>query len=459
MLLSIFLMNGTLVKGLQLFAALSILIVLHEGGHFFFARLFKTRVEKFYMFFDFLFPFSGVLNFALWKKKKGDTEYGIGWFPLGGYVKIAGMVDESMDTEQMKQPPQPWEYRSKKAYQRLFIMLGGIIVNTLVAILLYMLIFGVYGEKYLLTQNAKYGIVVDSLGRSTGLRNGDMIKSIDGKPVERFDRIGKAIVYSKNQRGTIELVRNGKDTTINIIPGTVNKMSKRKSGKMLAANFPAVIDSVSPYGIAAKVGFKKGDSIVDINGQPAWLISHVDEAKTANWGKPMAVTVIRGGAPVVINVTLPKDSAFSMGYMPNDRYLAYTTVKYNPAQAISKGFTFAFEQFGEYVSQLGLIFTSPEIKAQESVGGIGSFASIFPSEFDMQSFLMLTAFISIILAFMNLLPIPGLDGGYVIFLLWEMITGRQVSEKVMEKATTVGLVLLLALMVYANGLDIVRLFK
>jgi len=458
MLLSIFLMSGTVVKGLQLFAALSLLIVLHEGGHFFFARLFKTRVEKFYMFFDFLFPFSGVLNFALWKKKKGDTEYGIGWFPLGGYVKIAGMVDESMDTEQMKQPPQPWEYRSKKAYQRLFIMLGGIIVNTIVAILLYMVIFGVYGEKYLLTSNAKYGIRVDSLGRSTGLRNGDRIKSVDGKPVERFDRIGLAIVYSKNQRGTIELVRDGKDTTINIIPGTVNKMSKRKSGGLLAPDYPAVVDSTF-NSTAEKAGFKKGDSIVSINGQPAWLVSQVDAAKQANYGKPMTITVMRNGAPVELTATVAKDSALGVRYALAERYLAFTTVKYNPVQAIGKGFTFAFEQFGNYVSQLGLIFTSPEIKAQESVGGIGSFASIFPSEFDLQQFLMLTAFISIILAFMNLLPIPGLDGGYVIFLLWEMITGRQVSEKVMEKATTVGLVLLLALMVYANGLDIVRLFK
>ena len=457
-LTTLLLMSGTGVKVLQLFAALSLLIALHEGGHFFFARLFKTRVEKFYLFFDFLFPFSGMLNFSLWKKKIGDTEYGIGWFPLGGYVKIAGMVDESMDKEQMALPPQPWEYRSKKPYQRLFIMLGGIIVNVLVAIVLYILVFGVYGEEYLLTKNAKYGIAVDSLGRSIGLRDGDFINSIDGKPVERFERIPMAMIFSKDQTGAMQITRNGKDTTINIPTGTVRKMMKLQKGGFISPALPMIVDSVGPNSIAAKVHMQVGDSLVSINGQPAGFRNEFDEIKTSNYGKPLSIAFLRNHVLDSVNVTIPKDSAFGIS-QDIRKYLKPEKIKYGVVDAITKGFSFTFEQFGNYIAQFKLMFGSKEVKTSESVGGIISFGKIFPSEFDMRQFLMLTAFISIILAFMNLLPVPGLDGGYVIFLLFEMITGKQVSEKVMERATTVGLVLLLTLMVYANGMDIFRLFK
>ncbi len=455
---SILLMSGTGAKVLQLFASLSLLIALHEGGHFFFARLFKTRVEKFYLFFDFLFPFSGMLNFALWKKKKGDTEYGIGWFPLGGYVKIAGMVDESMDKEQMAKPPQPWEYRSKKPWQRLFIMLGGIIVNVLVAIVLYIVVFGVYGEEYLLTKNAKYGIAVDSLGRSIGLQDGDMIRSVDGKVVERFDRIPMAMIFSKDQTGTIEITRNGKDTTLNIIPGTVGKMLKMQKGGFMGPAIPMVVDSIVPNSIAANVHMQVGDSIISVNGKPAGFFNEFSEIKNATYGTPLAVAFVRNNTLDSVNITIPKDSAFGV-IQHHSKYIKFDTIKYGFVDAIGKGFSFTFQQFGNYIAQFKLMFGSKEVKASESVGGIISFGKIFPSEFDMRQFLMLTAFISIILAFMNLLPIPGLDGGYVIFLLFEMITGKAVSEKVMERATTVGLVLLLTLMVYANGLDIFRLFK
>jgi regulator of sigma E protease len=456
---TLLLMSGTWMKVIQLFVSLSLLIVLHEFGHFFFARLFKTRVEKFYLFFDFLFPFSGLLNFALFKKKKGDTEYGIGWFPLGGYVKIAGMVDESMDKEQMALPPQPWEYRSKKPYQRLFIMLGGIIVNTVLAIVLYIVIFSVYGEEHLLTSKAKYGIAVDSLGRSIGLQNGDMIRSVDKVPVERFDKIPMAIIYSKDQTGTIEITRDGKDMTLNIPSGTVRKMLKMQKGGFITAALPAVVDSVSPNSIAAKAQMQVGDSIVAMNGQPVRFRNEVAEVKQANYGKPMTITVMRNNTSQTFEVVVPKDSSIGIAYVAGDKYLEFEKIKYNPIQAVSRGFVFTFEQFGNYISQFKLLFTSKEVSPNEGLGGIISFGKIFPSEFDMRQFLMLTAFVSIILAFMNLLPIPGLDGGYVIFLLFEMITGKQVSEKVMERATTVGLVLLLTLMVYANGLDIFRLFK
>jgi regulator of sigma E protease len=452
-------MSGTAVKVIQLFASLSILIVLHEFGHFFFARLFKTRVEKFYLFFDFLFPLSGVLNFSLFKKKKGDTEFGIGWFPLGGYVKISGMVDESMDKEQMAKPPQPWEYRSKKAYQRLLIMLGGIIVNVLVAIILYITVFAVWGEEYLPMQNVKYGVAVDSTGQSIGLRNGDIIRSVDGKPVDRFERLPAAIFYSKDEKGQIQIVRDGKDTTINIPIGTINKMSKLKKGGFISPRTPAVIDSVLPSSIAAKSNFRKGDSIISVNGESALYTDEVRKIEHANYDKPISIVFVRNQAMDSVTVTVPKDSLLGILDGVMDRHLEFTTVHYGIGGAMSRGTEYTGEKFIDYITQFKMIFTSKEIKAKESVGGFISFGKIFPDQFDLREFILLTAFISIILAFMNLLPIPGLDGGYVIFLLFEMISGKKVSEKVMERATTVGLVLLLALMVYANGLDIFRLFK
>lgn len=455
---SLFLMSGTGVKVIQLFVGLSLLIVLHEFGHFFFARLFKTRVEKFYLFFDFLFPFSGLLNFSLFKKVKNGTEYGIGWFPLGGYVKIAGMVDESMDKEQMALPPQPWEYRSKKAYQRLFIMLGGIIVNVLVAILIYIAVFGIYGEQYLPVQNAKYGIMVDSTAQSLGLRNGDKVISVGGQTATKFDKIVSAIVLEEAK--SIQVERDGQRVDIPIKEGTVHSIITGTKGSFIAPRVPIVVDEVEKGTAAEKMGLLKNDSIIAVNGASAPFFDQYDSIKRSLAGQPISLTVMRGGQPVTLTGTVPGNKI--LGFRPNgdlERYFTLAEIKYNPIQAVGKGFSYTFEQFGNYVRQFKMIFTSKEVKANESLGGIISFGKIFPAEFDMQKFLMLTAFISVILAFMNLLPIPGLDGGYVIFLLWEMITGKQVNEKVMERATTVGLILLLTLMVYANGLDIFRLFK
>ncbi len=446
-----------MVKVLQLFVALSLLIVLHEGGHFFFARLFKTRVEKFYLFFDFLFPFSGVLNFPLFKKKVGDTEYGIGWFPLGGYVKIAGMVDESMDKEQMALPPQPWEYRSKKAYQRLFIMLGGIIVNTLLAIVLYIIVFGVYGEEYLPVQNAKFGIMVDSTAKAIGLHNGDKVVSINHEPVERFERILPLLGLGKGQ--TIQVERDGQMVDLKVTPEFVGALNTRKKGGYILPRMPVFVEDISKGSTADKMGLAPGDSIIGVNGVPIHFYDEFDSFKTALVGKQITLTVARKGTVLDKTTIMPKDT--KLGFHANldvSKYFKLMPIKYNPIEAVSRGFVYTFEKFSDYVSSFKLLF-SKEVKLNESMGGIISFGKIFPGEFDMQKFLMLTAFVSIILAFMNLLPIPGLDGGYVIFLLYEMITGKQVSEKVMERATSVGLVLLLTLMVYANGLDIFRLFK
>lgn len=455
---TVLLMSGGWVQALQLIAALSLLILLHEFGHFFFARLFKTRVEKFYLFFDFLFPFPNLLNFSLFKKKKGDTEYGIGWFPLGGYVKIAGMVDESMDKEKMKEPPQPWEYRSKKAWQRLFIMLGGIIMNILTAMVIYAVIFGVWGEEYLPTQNAKYGIAVDSVAESIGLRDGDKIVSVAGTKVDRFNRVVPEMIFEEAK--TIQVERGGQLVDVNIPEGTIRKIIKRQRNTFITPRIPVVVNSVNDKSEAAKMGLKGGDSIIAVNNSPVMFFDEFEDKKRSLAGEPIEITVIRDNKETVLKGVVP-DSKI-LGFAPVadiSHYFTTESVKYGFFPAIGKGFVYTFDQIGNYWRQLKLMFTSKEIKASESLGGLVSFGKLFSPVFDWQDFLVLTAFVSIILAIMNLLPIPGLDGGYVIFLLFEMISGRQVSEKVMERATTVGLVLLLGLMLYANGLDIFRLFQ
>lgn len=455
---TVLLMSGGLVQALQLLAALSLLILLHEFGHFFFARVFKTRVEKFYLFFDFLFPFPGLLNFSLFKKKKGDTEYGLGWFPLGGYVKIAGMVDESMDKEQMDQPPQPWEYRSKKAYQRLFIMLGGIIMNVLTAMVIYAFIFGKWGEEYLPTQNATYGIMVDSMAESIGLRNGDKIVAVDSKPVTRFNKIVPEIIFNEAQ--TLQVLRDGRQETVTIPQGTIRKILKSQRNTFILPRMPFVVLDVEKKSAADKMGLQAKDSVIAVNGQPLYFFDEFDKIKKASAGMPIAMTVVRNNAIVNLNGTVPQDKVLGLhADLDYTKYFKTETIKYGPIAAIGKGFSYTFTQVGNYWRQLKMIFTSKEVKASESLGGIVSFGKMFSPVFDWQDFLMLTAFVSIILAVMNLLPIPGLDGGYVIFLVFEMLSGKKVSDKVMERATTVGLVLLLGLMLYANGLDIFRLFK
>ncbi len=457
---TVLLLSGGWVQALQLLAALSLLILLHEFGHFFFARLFKTRVEKFYLFFDFLFPFPGILNFSLFKKKKGDTEYGLGWFPLGGYVKISGMVDESMDKDQMNQPPQPWEYRSKPAWQRLFIMLGGIIMNVLVAILIYIAIFGIWGENYLPAQNVKYGIAADSLAESIGFKDGDRIVSVGGKKVDRFEHIMKNFILE--QANTFQVERDGQLVTINVPEGTIRQIIQHRKQRtsFIDIRTPFLVGAVEKGSAAEKLGLKEGDSIIALNNQPAAFFDQFEEVKKAHKGQNVSLTVLRDNQPTTLQGTLPETGLF--GFRPNidaERYFQLETIKYGIGGAIAKGFSHTWTTFVFYWDQFRFLFTSKEVKASESLGGIVSFGQMFPPVFSWETFLNLTAFVSIILAFMNLLPIPGLDGGYVIFLLYELISGRKVSDKVMEKATTVGLVLLLALMLYANGLDIFRLFR
>ena len=453
---NLILLAGTGTRWLQLFISLSLLIILHEFGHFFFAKTFKMRVEKFYLFFDFLFPFSGLLNFSLFKKKKGDTEYGVGWFPLGGYVKIAGMVDESMDKEELAQPPKPWEYRSKPAWQRLLTMLGGIIVNVLVAMVIYMFVFGIWGEEYLPAQNVKYGINTDSLGQSIGLKDGDILLGTNGKPAERLSDITQPMFKGVS---SIEIIRDGAKQSLQVSPDKVKGAILEAKGKLFEPRLPAVIDAVEEKTEAARMGLRKGDSLVSINGKPVHYIDEARESIVSLKKQPIHLNVMRNNALVVLDGALDSTGKLGIGFVTDmDRFLTFKTIHYNPAQAIAKGFTYTFTRFADYAASFGLLFDK-RVKLKDNLGGIGTFSKIFPTQFDMHDFLMLTAFISIVLAFMNLLPIPGLDGGYVIFLLYELITRRKVSDKVMEYATTAGLILLLALMVYANGLDIFRAMK
>lgn len=458
--------SPTLMKVIQFFAALSILIIVHEFGHFMFAKLFKTRVEKFYLFFDFFFPFANFMNFSLFKKKFKGTEYGLGWFPLGGYVKISGMVDESADKEAMKGEPQPWEYRSKKSWQKLLIMLGGIIMNVLLAMLIYVIIYANYGEKYLLPENVKYGIQTDSLGKSIGLMDGDVITKVGDQVVKDEHKVVYNMIFSDKKTFTVN--RGGTEKTIKIPDGTIRKsmkIMKAKRQPIFSIRFPAQIDSIQPNCLN-KDSLKVGDRMLTVNGKPA--VYHQDFMREFSKVikkdslSPVMIELLRGGDTVTVAAKLNnKSKTGKLGLVwqtDMDEFFDVTHIPYTAGEAIPRGIKETKEKLKEYMLQLRLIFTSPEVKISESLGGFGSIGGMFPGKFSMHMFLQLTAFISIILAFMNLLPIPGLDGGYVLFLLFEMITGVKVSDNVIEKANGVGLVLLLALMLYANGLDVVRWF-
>lgn len=452
---NLILLTGSGTRWLQLFVSLSLLIVLHEFGHYYFAKKFKMRVEKFYLFFDFLFPFSGLLNFSLFKKKKNDTEYGVGWFPLGGYVKIAGMVDESMDKEELAQPPKPWEYRSKPAWQRLLTMLGGIIVNVVVAMLIYSVVFAVWGEEYLPAANAKYGIHTDSLGQSVGLRDGDIVLGTNGQKAERWSDLSSSIVIKGAK--TVEVSRDGQPLSLPLSSEMSATIIQRKK-PLFELRVPALVGEVVGKSEASKMDLRAGDSITAINGEPVTYFHEV-QAKLADLkGKPIRLNAYRKQTLVVLNGNVDSNGKLGFGIGEVGQLFKTEKIHYNPIQAIVRGVSYTGERFASYASSFSLLFKKG-VKLKDNLGGIGTFSKIFPTEFDLQDFLELTAFISIVLAFMNLLPIPGLDGGYVIFLLYELITRRKVSEKVMEVATTAGLILLLALMLYANGLDVFRAFK
>lgn len=434
-----------LVQAGQLILSLSILVVLHELGHFIPAKLFKARVEKFYLFFD---PW-----FSLFKKKKGDTEYGIGWLPLGGYVKISGMVDESMDREQMAQPPKPWEFRSKPAWQRLIIMIGGVTVNLVLGFLIYAMMLWHWGETYLPTQNAKYGVAVDSLAGSIGLRDGDKILAVNNLPVDNFRAIPAEIILREAK--SIQVERNGQPVSIPIPEGFIRKMIKQK-GTLVEVRMPFKVDSILPASAAQKAGLRKGDDLLMVNGQPAAYYHEFIRALQANKNKSVAIQVLREGDTLQLFANVPENGKLGIGPVQPEKIFDFATKEYTFFEAIPAGFSKCINTLVKYVQQLRLIFVSKEVKASESLGGFISIGKLFPTHWDWMAFWEMTALLSIILAFMNILPIPALDGGHVLFLLYEMVTGRKPGEKFMEYAQIVGMVLLFGLLLYANGLDIWR---
>lgn len=434
----------------QFFLSLSLLIVLHECGHFFPAKWFKTRVEKFYLFFD---PY-----FSLFKKKIGETEYGIGWLPLGGYVKISGMVDESMDTEQMKLPPQPWEFRSKKAWQRLIIMLGGVTVNFILGFLIFGLMLWYYGEEYVPVESAKFGIYADSLGQKLGLRTGDKILKVGDKPFDRFeDRVVlRELVF--NGVKNIQVERAGQQMVLDIPEESVKMLTafENKDKGIFTLPRPFTVDSVVKDRPADKAQLKKGDLIIAFNDIPTPFYNDFEALAKRFKNQPSTWKVLRGADTLTLNVQSDENGLFGFS-AGTDMRKYYTTQKqkYSLTQALPMGVEKGYDFLVNQIKAFGKMFKG-EIKASESVGGFKSIAKMFGDVWDWERFWLMTASLSIILAFMNLLPIPALDGGYVVFLLWEVVTGKRVSDAFMEKAVTAGFFLLMALIIIINFWDIIR---
>jgi regulator of sigma E protease len=434
----------------QFILAFSILVVLHEMGHFFPAKWFGCRVDKFYLFFN---PW-----FSLWKKKVGETEYGLGWVPLGGYVKIAGMIDESMDKDQLNQPAQPYEFRSKPAWQRLIIMIGGVVVNFILALILFAMILFVWGEERLPMKSLTYGLAADSLATNVGVKDGDMIKAINNEPLAYYNDLPRDLML--NEKASLTINRNGIDTVINLPEGFISKLTKNQLKGFVSPRFPIIIDSVSDDINYISGQLQKGDQIVAINNQPSVYFHEFERAKQQFKNKPVMLKVLRNGKDTVtIGVKTTENG--SVGFFPKSPAKMFTIEKkeYSFAESIPAGINYGVERLKEYVTGIGLLFTSKEHKVKDNLGSVLSIGKTFGGSWDWQRFWTMTALFSIILAFMNILPIPALDGGHALFTIYEMITGRKPSDKFMEYAQMVGMVLLLSLMVYAFGLDIWRLFK
>ena len=470
-------MEEFLIRLLQFMLAISLLVLLHEGGHFFFSKLFGVRVDKFYLFFD---PWFHLFEY---KPKKSDTTYGIGWLPLGGYCKIAGMIDESFDTEQMKQPPQPWEFRTKPAWQRLLIMTGGVLVNFLLALFIYAMVLFAWGDSYFKTIDLSMGWKFNTEAKKLGFQDHDILVGYDGK---EFGKFNVDVYRHIADAQTVHVIRNTTDSTGKVVatkkldikmPGDMSLLTMLKDEPVFARPFiPAEIDSVMPNSPAMKAGIKKGDKLLAINGKPidswnefnyqrgvltdmlATAQSPADSMKVRN----VTVTIERANdaqqsslnpQPSTLNVTLTPDLLLGVTQTSIATYYKPTDVKYGFFESLPAGVAYGWNTLKGYVSDLRYVFSAEGAK---SLGGFGAIGSLFPPTWDWHSFWLMTAFLSIILAFMNILPIPALDGGHVLFLIYEMITGRKPSEKFLLYAEYFGFGLLLLLMVVANLNDILR---
>ena len=437
----------SLIQVSQFILSLSLLIILHELGHFIPARLFKTRVEKFYLFFD---PW-----FSLVKKKIGDTEYGIGWLPLGGYVKISGMVDESMDTKQLSGPPQPWEFRSKPAWQRLIIMLGGVTVNVIVAFVIYIGVLAYWGEEYLPTANLKYGITVDDGAWAMGLRNGDKILRVNGMEAENFASVPLEILLNEN--GQLLVDRNGDQLTIPYGDEDVKALIKSQ-GSFIGVRIPYVVRDFTDSSAAKEAGLQLGDSLVAFNGHPMAFIDQYLDSIPKYKGQLVSLIAMRGADSVNLNFTVPAYGQIGVYWKDPRDFIETAVVKYSVIEAIPAALAKSTKVLSDYIRQFKVIF-NPRTEAYKEVGGFDTIRRQFSTEWNWYRFWNFTAFLSIMLAFLNVLPIPALDGGHVMFTLWEMVSGKPAPQKVLEYAQLVGFILLLALIVLANGNDLLRALR
>lgn len=427
-----------LIKILQFVLSFSLLVIIHELGHFMFARIFKVRVEKFYLFFN---PW-----FSLFKFKKGDTEYGIGWVPFGGYVKISGMIDESMDTEQMKKPPQPWEFRSKPAWQRLLIMVGGVMMNIVLAIAIFIGMSRAWGDKYYDNQDIKYGYVFNDLAREIGFRNGDRIIDVAGEPVNDVSKIYTTIVFDQAPYVTVK--RDGRPVRIEIPEDYISRMLR--SPDFMLIRSPFVISEVTPGSGAFEAGLLAGDTLIYDESLPA-LALHKGETVT------MGLVRDSAGMTRIIDVPVRISAEGTMGVTLTSGVIPIRTRTYTFWESVPAGFKKAGTEIRDYLKQIRLI-ASPKTEAYKSVGGVLAIGNIFPGAWNWYSFWRITALLSVMLAVLNIMPIPVLDGGHVLFLLYEVITRRKPSDKFMEHAQIVGLILLFSVLILANGNDIYRIF-
>jgi len=451
-------MTPILIKTIQFFLSLSLLIVLHELGHFIPAKLFKTRVEKFYLFFD--------VKFSLFKKKIGETVYGIGWLPLGGYVKISGMIDESMDKEQMKQEPKPWEFRSKPAWQRLIIMLGGVTVNFVLAVVIYIGMAYSYGDQYIPMDSLKDGVWVleKEIGDEVGIQTGDKIIAVDGEELKTFNSVFIELINGNN----ITIERDGQRIEMEIPVDFISTMIEDEDKiRFLSFRVPFWVNKVPKTSHNKTAGFQPSDKFLTINGEEAVYRDQVMDMLENNKGKDINIVVERtDGTQSKIVAKVNEEGklgleigGYTMDDLQKEGYLKVETEKYTFLEAIPAGIDKGVSTLTSYMKQLKKIF-NPETGAYKGVGGFAAIGGMFPDTWNWPAFWATTAFISIILAFMNILPIPALDGGHVAFLLYEMVTGRKPSDKFLEYAQMIGFFILIALLLFANGNDLYKwLFK
>lgn len=445
-----------LIKTLQFMLSISILVLLHEGGHFLFARLFGIRVEKFYLFFD---PWFHLFEF---KPRRSETTYGLGWLPLGGYCKIAGMIDESFDTDQMKQPAQPWEFRSKPAWQRLLVMIGGVLVNFLLALFIYSMLLFTWGDTYIPTKNMTDGMKFSNEAKALGFRDGDILV---GTEKGEFKEWGVDMYRDLSKATRADIIRDGKPMSITL-PGDLNLLDMLKNKPLFAKQLiSSEIDSIIPGGALAKAGVMKGDRIVAFNGKPTDSYNDVENEvgclsdvlatveRPADSLRVRTTSVVTERDGVRDTATIVLSPELKLGYVPKVPHYESVTRKYGFFESFPAGVSYGLNVLGGYVDDMKYVFTADGAK---SVGGFGTIGSLFPGSWDWYLFWKMTAFLSIILAFMNILPIPALDGGHVLFLLYEIVTRRKPSENFMLYAEYVGFGILILLMVVANLNDILR---